>query len=197
MAMAGHALCSSTSGRVEHTARAARPSVADAGDDEVGLLRSALTAASSISWLGERLRIMRRHRHAVAPGEPLAELLEEGVGVELGVLDEVRGAGRARSRGRGASVTSRGTRRSKSGRRASCGPPHADVDDGGDAAGPLVPQPGRQADQLPARPPAQTIRMSSGASKTWRYVVSSRAPPPPGRRAGALEVGDRAPGMLA
>ena len=29
----------------------------------------------------------------------------------------------------------------------------------------FVPHPGRQADQLPARPPANAIRMSSGRSK--------------------------------
>ena len=37
----------------------------------------------------------------------------------------------------------------------------------------LLPQPGKQADQLPAWPPAQTIRMSSGRSKACFHVVSS------------------------
>ena len=60
------------------------------------------------------------------------------------------------------------------------------VDDGGDAAGPLVAPARQQADQLPAWPPAQTIRMSSGRSKACSR--SSRRPgsSSPGRRPARL-----------
>src|SRR5580765_2700930 len=74
--------------RVEHTARRARPSVADSGDDEVALSPERLERRLVDLVARRALAHHPGHGHPVTAAEAIGESAEQHVGIELRVVDE-------------------------------------------------------------------------------------------------------------
>src|SRR5262249_944552 len=160
---------------VEHTARRAGPSVADAGDDRVdaalGLLDDLVVGGDARVLLPPEMRL----RDAVLLLQDLADLDQELVGVELRVLDEPDALARERA---GSSHVGQRLRTGLDGRaqdlhRGLFYAPRswrATVPAGEDAR---LPKPGMKHEKGPARPPAATTRKSSGVITSERCVFSS------------------------